>query len=102
MNISLENWLRDKLDENESMHDFAVATETIKCWIDEFKELNKPDVTRWVAVSERLPKLGKVTDVYISAGYRLTNYTWEDYNLQSSFMPHEITHWLPIPEPSCL
>jgi len=32
----------------------------------------------------------------------VTNYKWEDYDLQSSFMPHEITHWIKIPEPPCL
>jgi hypothetical protein len=60
------------------------------------------DVISWVAVSERLPEIGETTDIYISSGYRVTNYKWEDYDLQSSFMPHEITHWIPIPEPPCL
>lgn len=35
-NISLENWLRNKLQENEEMHDYAVSTETIRCWIGEY------------------------------------------------------------------
>ena len=64
--------------------------------------LNKPAVISWVAVSERLPKIGEITDVYISTGHRVMNYKWEDYDLKSSFMPHEITHWIPIPEPPCL
>jgi hypothetical protein len=64
--------------------------------------LQQTAVISWVAVSERLPKIGEVTDVYISIGHRVTNYKWEDYDLQSSFMPHEITHWIPIPEPPCL
>jgi len=59
-------------------------------------------VMQWVAVSERLPKIGEKTDVFISAGHRVTNYTWEDYDLQSSFMPHEITHWILIPDPPCV
>tara|TARA_R110000868_G_scaffold403398_1_gene680592 strand:- start:63 stop:299 length:237 start_codon:yes stop_codon:yes gene_type:complete len=59
-------------------------------------------VINWVAVSERLPKIGEVTDVYISAGHRVTNYTWESNDLQSAFMPHEITHWIAIPKPPCL
>lgn len=41
MNISLENWIRNKLQENEEMHDYAVATETIRCWIDEYKQLKQ-------------------------------------------------------------
>jgi hypothetical protein len=65
-------------------------------------QLNIGAVISWVAVSERLPKIGEITDVYISSGYRVTNYKWEDYDLQSSFMPHEITHWIKIPEPPCL
>lgn len=60
-----------------------------------------PNVMQWVAVKERLPKIGTKTDVWISAGHRVTNYTWEDFDLESSFMPHEITHWMPIPEPPC-
>lgn len=33
---TLEDWLRRKVDENEKMHDYSVATETIRLWIDEF------------------------------------------------------------------
>ena len=40
--ISLENWLRNKLSENEEMHDYSVATDTIRCWIDEY---NNPNLT---------------------------------------------------------
>ena len=69
---------------------------------NENSALNKPAVISWVAVSERLPKIGEITDVYISTGHRVMNYKWEDYDLKSSFMPHEITHWIPIPEPPCL
>lgn len=65
-------------------------------------QLNIGAVISWVAVSERLPKIGEVTDVYISDGHRVTNYTWESNDLQSAFMPHEITHWISIPEPPCL
>lgn len=42
MKISLENWLRNKLQENEEMHDYAVSTDTIRSWIDEYKELQQP------------------------------------------------------------
>ncbi len=59
-------------------------------------------VISWVEVSKRLPKIGEITDVYISIGHRVTNYKWEDYDLKSRFMPHEITHWAPIPKPPCL
>jgi hypothetical protein len=45
MNISLENWLRNKLQENEEMHDYAVATETVRCWIDDYKQLSQHDVS---------------------------------------------------------
>lgn len=38
--ISLENWIRNKLDEIERMADFSVGTETVRCWIDEYKDRN--------------------------------------------------------------
>lgn len=44
MNISLENYLRNKLDENELMHDYAVATDSVRCWIQEYNELCKSEV----------------------------------------------------------
>lgn len=36
MNISLENWIRNKLQENEEMHSYEVATESIRCLIDDY------------------------------------------------------------------
>lgn len=39
MNISLENWLRDKLDEIESMHEYSIATDTVRAWIDLYNDL---------------------------------------------------------------
>lgn len=39
MENSLENWLREKLNEVEKMHDYGVATETVRCWIDEYNQL---------------------------------------------------------------
>ena len=41
MKISLENWLRNKLQENEEMQDYSVATDTVRCWIDEYEESRK-------------------------------------------------------------
>lgn len=38
MKITLENWLRNKIDEVESMHEFGVSTDTIRCWVDEYKD----------------------------------------------------------------
>lgn len=47
MKISLENWLKNKLDEVESMHDFNVGTETVRCWIEEHSEqLRQSNVVR--------------------------------------------------------
>lgn len=42
MNISLENWLRNKLQETEENHQYDVATETVKIWIDQHRLLNQP------------------------------------------------------------
>lgn len=41
MNISLENWLRDKLDEVERKGAYAVAMETVRAWIDLYNELKE-------------------------------------------------------------
>lgn len=38
MKISLENYLRNKIDEVESMHSYELSTDTIRCWIDEYNE----------------------------------------------------------------
>lgn len=47
MNISLENYLRSKLYEVERMASYELATDMIRCWIDEYNEqLNrKQDVS---------------------------------------------------------
>jgi hypothetical protein len=37
--ISLENWIRNKLQENEEMHDYSIATETVRCMLDHHKEI---------------------------------------------------------------
>lgn len=38
MSISLENWIRNKLQEVEEMQDYEVATDTVRVWIDLWKE----------------------------------------------------------------
>lgn len=38
MKMSLETWLRDKLDEKEKKHDYEVATDTVRAWIDLYNE----------------------------------------------------------------
>lgn len=38
MGISLDNYLRNKLDEVESMHSYELATDTLRCWIDDYNE----------------------------------------------------------------
>lgn len=39
MSLTLENWLRNKFDEAEIMHYYAVSNDTIRCWIDEYNEM---------------------------------------------------------------
>lgn len=53
MKISLENYLRNKLDEVESMHSYELATDTIRCWIDEYNEQLRQYNVVWR--SEHLP-----------------------------------------------
>lgn len=36
MNISLENYLRDQLSQIEENHDYSVATDTVRAWIDTY------------------------------------------------------------------
>jgi len=41
MNISLENWLREELDNLERNNEYNVSTDSVRAWIDlynEFKE----------------------------------------------------------------
>ncbi len=42
MKTSLEDWLRDKLQKAEKLRDYAIATETVKIWINEWEALTKP------------------------------------------------------------
>lgn len=34
--ISLKNWIKNKLQEVEEMHDYDVATDTVRVWIEEY------------------------------------------------------------------
>jgi len=54
---------------------------------------------KWISVKDRLPEQNEITDVYIDLGRRIPNYKWDHFDLTSSFMPHTITHWMPLPEP---
>lgn len=44
MNISLENWIRNKLQEVEEMQDYSVAIDTVRCWINEYNYLNHSEI----------------------------------------------------------
>lgn len=43
MNISLENWLRHKLDEVERYGSYGVAMDTVRAWIDLYNELKESE-----------------------------------------------------------
>jgi len=43
--ITLEHFLRNKLQENEEQQDYAVATDTVRAWMDEYAEQFKPKPT---------------------------------------------------------
>lgn len=61
MNISLETWFRNKLQEIEEMHDYSVATDTVRCWIDEYKQLSQHDViNNEVSVCEKCLGRGSI------------------------------------------
>lgn len=42
--LSLENWIRNKLQETEEMQDYAVATDSVRAWIDQYNELKNTQV----------------------------------------------------------
>ena len=46
--IRLEQYLREKIDYKNKMHDFDLGTETLKFWLDEFQALNQNDVSECV------------------------------------------------------
>lgn len=53
MKISLENYLKNKLDEVEIVHSFELATDTIRCWIDEYiEQLHQCNVVRQTKLCE--------------------------------------------------
>jgi len=39
--MELSEFIRIKLRELECMSDFEVGTETVRCWIEEWEEINK-------------------------------------------------------------
>lgn len=59
MEISLENWLRNKLQENEEMQDYSVATDAVRAWIDEYNHSHQSPASlpsEWISVKDRLPE----------------------------------------------
>jgi hypothetical protein len=58
MAISLENVLRDALDQHERNHDYAIATDTVRAIIDLYKEQN-PKVEEPLQAIDLLPQLEK-------------------------------------------
>ena len=52
--MTLENWLRNKLQEIEEMHEYSIATDAVRAWIDLYnKEFFPPkyvqDAQKYVA-----------------------------------------------------
>ena len=41
--ITLENWIRERLDATEEMLDYDVPTDTIRIWIDMYNDCKKQD-----------------------------------------------------------
>lgn len=39
MNITLEDWIRNKIQENEEMHEYSISTEALKVWIDDYNKM---------------------------------------------------------------
>ena len=68
-------------------------------------------VMHWVAVSERLPEIGKHVLVLrtspnvVVTGYihKYGHWIWSNLNGSTHKADHiyKITHWMPLPEPPC-
>lgn len=42
--MTLKNWILNKLDDYEKTQDYAVATDTVRCWIEEWEELTQQTI----------------------------------------------------------
>ena len=64
INMTLENWLRNRLHENEEMHQYCIATDTVRCWIEAHKNLPILENLRSnINGQETLSMLPPLTDV---------------------------------------
>ena len=56
----------------------------------------------WISVKDRLPDKQDLYLVYSSGTYTVqwfNGYEWVIYSDEWAFEAHEITHWMPLPEP---
>jgi hypothetical protein len=74
--MNLENWIRNKLQEVEEMHDYEVGTETVRCWIDLWKDSKKSNFN---------PKELKVGDILIA-----TNLCKNSLSIECSYIVKKV------------
>lgn len=43
MSESLKEYIYNRIDHHEKHHEYEVATETIRCWIDAYQEQEEPE-----------------------------------------------------------
>lgn len=62
----------------------------------------------WISVEDRLPEVaqdilfvGSQIDVKIGGYFpnHMRNYPWEQSEPSDRFQLHEVTHWMPLPDP---
>ena len=90
----------------EKLIELIEATPNIVASVEIMKELavhliaNGVTVQKWIPVSERLPEPFTIVFIWDSTNKRVTDaYMTRHMEWVGISMSHEVTHWMPIPEP---
>lgn len=62
MSESLKEYIYNRIDHHEKHHEYEVATETIRCWIDAYQEQEEADMTSAEAFDQLFPEEPEATD----------------------------------------
>jgi len=100
MNISLENWLRKKLEENEKMHDYSISTETVRILIDEYNQISQPPAISWVEFDWNRPETRPTQCKRYLICRKDGKIHWEKWNGSGwAYNHNEIRYWAVIVPP---
>ena len=96
--FKLKEQASGNMDLNAYVYDFANAIE---------QAAKAQAVQQWISVKDEMPEQGQKVLVfrpyahekpYKDPNYKICTYAGEDIFINSHF-EHEITHWMPLPEP---